>query len=217
MDRSRFVCFAQNHDQIGNRATGERLAHLVSPERAEIAAALLLTAPFVPMLFQGEEWAASAPFLYFTDIDDEEVGRAVREGRRAEFAAFGWEPEDVPNPQDPETWNRSRLDWSERDEPDHARLVRWHQQLIALRAEYPSLRDGRVPHTVVRHEPGSTTIVVERSELSVAVNLGEAPEAIEVRPIAAVLLSNDRSVAIGDGQAQESILLAPDTVAILTH
>ena len=217
MDRSRFVCFAQNHDQIGNRATGERLAHLVTPERAEIAAALLLTAPFVPMLFQGEEWAASAPFLYFTDIDDEEVGRAVREGRRAEFAAFGWEPEDVPNPQDPETWNRSRLDWSERDDPAHARILRWHQQLIHLRAEHPSLRDGRVSNTVVHHEPGSTVIVVERGELSVVVNLGEGEEAIGVRPIASVLLSNDASVAIGPGQSQASILLAPNRVAILTH
>ena len=217
MDRSRFVCFAQNHDQIGNRATGERLAHLVTPERAEIAAALLLTAPFVPMLFQGEEWAATAPFLYFTDIDDEEVGAAVREGRRAEFAAFGWAPEDVPNPQDPETWNRSRLDWSERDHPEHARILEWHRHLIGLRAEHPSLRDGRVPNTVVRHEAGSMVLVVERSELSVVVNLGEHEETIDVRPIAAVLVCNDASVAIGPGQSQESILLAPDTVAILTH
>ena len=217
MDRSRFVCFAQNHDQIGNRATGERLAHLVSPQRTEIAAALLLTAPFVPMLFQGEEWAASTPFLYFTDIEDEDVGRAVRDGRRAEFASFGWDPEDVPNPQDPETWNRSRLDWSERDHPRHSRILRWYQQLIDLRREHPSLRDGRVPNTIVHHDPGSSVIVVERSELSVIVNLGDTDEAIDVRPIAAVVLSNDASVAIGPGQSQETILLAPDTIAILTH
>lgn len=215
MDRSRFVCFAQNHDQIGNRATGERLAHLISTERAEIAAALLLTTPFVPMLFQGEEWAASAPFQYFTDIKDEEVGNAVREGRRAEFASFGWKPEDVPDPQDPATFRRSRLDWSERDHSEHARILQWHTQLIALRAEHPSLRDGRISGTVVHHQPGTHVLVIERNELTVVVNLGDSTETIEVRPIETVLLTNDDSaMAVGDSG---TITLRSDRVAILEH
>jgi maltooligosyltrehalose trehalohydrolase len=99
---TRFLGYAQNHDQVGNRAVGERLAALISTGRLKIAAALVLTAPFVPMLFQGEEWAASTPWLYFTDHQDPDLGRAVSEGRRREFAAFGWKPDDIPDPQDPE-------------------------------------------------------------------------------------------------------------------
>ena len=89
----RFVGFVQNHDQVGNRAQGERVSHEAGVGRAKIAAALVLTAPFVPMLFQGEEFGASAPFLYFTDYDDPELGRAISEGRKKEFVAFGWSPD----------------------------------------------------------------------------------------------------------------------------
>jgi maltooligosyltrehalose trehalohydrolase len=96
----RFLGYSQNHDQVGNRAQGERLCHLVNPGRAKIAVALVFTAPFVPMLFQGEEWAAFSPFQYFTDHEDAELGRLVSEGRRREFAAFGWNPDDIPDPQD---------------------------------------------------------------------------------------------------------------------
>lgn len=109
----RFVVSTQNHDQVGNRAIGERSSALMSEGRLKIAAALLLTSPFVPLLFQGEEWAAGTPFQYFTDHPDPELGRAVSEGRRREFSYFGWEPQDVPDPQDPATYQRSKLDWSE--------------------------------------------------------------------------------------------------------
>jgi maltooligosyltrehalose trehalohydrolase len=95
----RFVGCLQNHDQVGNRALGERTSHLLSPGRIKIGATLVLTAPFVPMLFQGEEWAASTPFLYFTDHQDPKLGEAVKRGRREEFAAFGWQPDKIPDPQ----------------------------------------------------------------------------------------------------------------------
>ena len=91
----RFLGYAQTHDQVGNRACGERLVHLVGERKAKVAAALVLASPFIPMLFQGEEWGASAPFLYFTDHPEPDLGKAVREGRRKEFAAFGWNPEDA--------------------------------------------------------------------------------------------------------------------------
>src|SRR5690606_31024729 len=97
MHGAQLVVYAQNHDQIGNRPGGERLGHLVSPGRARIAAALLLTSPFVPLLFQGEEWGASTPFLYFSDHDPE-LGRAVRAGRRRELAHLGWHVDGVPDP-----------------------------------------------------------------------------------------------------------------------
>ncbi|MEO6125946.1 MAG: malto-oligosyltrehalose trehalohydrolase [Ilumatobacteraceae bacterium] len=212
MDRSRFVCFSQNHDQIGNRALGERLSHLVSQERAEIAAALTLTAPFVPMLFQGQEWAASAPFQYFTDIEDVEVGNAVREGRRSEFVAFGWDPESIPDPQDEATFRRSVLDWSERSEPAHARMLGWYRNLIALRATRPTLRDGRSWATTVRHDSHAGWLTIDRGGLTVAVNLGDA-QVVPTRHADAVVLSNDAGTMI----SADGVHLAADRVAIVSH
>lgn len=127
------IVFAQNHDQIGNRAQGERLSMLLSVAELKAVAALTLLAPFVPLLFQGEEWGAKSPFLYFTDHNPE-LGRLVAEGRSKEFSSFKWQGE-VPNPQQEETFTRSKLDWSELAQPPHADLYQWHRQLIALRRE----------------------------------------------------------------------------------
>jgi maltooligosyltrehalose trehalohydrolase len=124
------VC-AQNHDQIGNRAQGERLSMLLEPAQLKAIAALTLLSPFVPMLFQGEEWGARTPFLYFTD-HNEELGRLVAEGRAREFSSFDWQGE-VPNPQDPGTFLRSKLDWRELNDAQHADLLDWHRELIRLR------------------------------------------------------------------------------------
>ena len=129
----RYVGFMQNHDQIGNRARGERSSHLLSVDVVKAAAAAVLLSPLVPLLFQGEEWAASTPFRYFTDHRDPELARAVSEGRRREFADFGWRPEDVPDPQDPATFEVSRLDWSELDRAPHAEVLAWHRELLRLR------------------------------------------------------------------------------------
>ena len=109
----RFIVYSQNHDQVGNRAAGERLCHLVSDGRARMAAALTLLSPMVPMLFQGEEWAASTPFQYFTDLGDAHLRKAVTNGRRREFRAFGWPADRVPDPQAPATFQRSMLRWDE--------------------------------------------------------------------------------------------------------
>src|SRR5205807_2601907 len=138
-----FVGFLQNHDQVGNRALGERSAALMSLGRLKVGAALVVTSPFVPMLFQGEEWAASTPFLYFTDHKDPVLGAAVRKGRRGEFAAFGWRPEEIPDPQDPATFERSKLQWSEVGEPPHDEVLAWHRDLLALRRRLPDLTDAR--------------------------------------------------------------------------
>jgi maltooligosyltrehalose trehalohydrolase len=126
------VVFAQNHDQIGNRARGERLSMLLNPPQLKAIAALILLTPFVPMLFQGEEWGSGSPFLYFTDHQNAELGRLVAEGRSREFHAFAWSSE-VPNPQAPETFERSKLNWAEAAEPRHADLLLWYQRLIDLR------------------------------------------------------------------------------------
>ncbi len=129
------VC-AQNHDQIGNRAQGERLSMLLDVAQQKAIAALTLLSPFVPMLFQGEEWGARTPFLYFTDHQDPALGRLVADGRAREFASFRWQGA-VPNPQELDTFTRSKLDWSEMAEPQHAEMYEWHRQLIELRRSRP--------------------------------------------------------------------------------
>jgi maltooligosyltrehalose trehalohydrolase len=127
-----FIVSSQNHDQVGNRAQGERLSMLLEPWQLKAIAALLLLSPFVPMLFQGEEWGAKTPFLYFTDHEDLELGRLVAEGRAREFSSFGWNGA-VPNPQSADTFERSRLDWNELAQPPHAELFDWYCRLTALR------------------------------------------------------------------------------------
>jgi maltooligosyltrehalose trehalohydrolase len=128
------VVSAQNHDQIGNRAQGERLSMILDLPRLKAVAALTLLSPFVPLLFQGEEWGASTPFLYFTDHEDADLGRLVAEGRANEFRAFQWQG-IVPNPQALDTFSRSKLDWSELSQPAHAELLAWYRRLIRLRGD----------------------------------------------------------------------------------
>jgi maltooligosyltrehalose trehalohydrolase len=135
------VC-AQNHDQIGNRARGERLSMLLDPPRLKAIAALTLLSPFVPLLFQGEEWGANTPFLYFTDHQDPRLAQAVSEGRAREFASFRWAGE-VPDPQAQGTFERSKLDWSERARAPHAELLDWCRRLIALRAARAARKEAR--------------------------------------------------------------------------
>jgi maltooligosyltrehalose trehalohydrolase len=128
------VVSAQNHDQIGNRAQGERLSAMLGLPELKAIAALTLLSPYVPLLFQGEEWGASTPFLYFTDHENAELGRLVAEGRAREFSAFQWQGM-VPNPQELDTFVRSKLDWSELSEPAHAELLAWYRRLIQLRGD----------------------------------------------------------------------------------
>jgi maltooligosyltrehalose trehalohydrolase len=128
------VVSAQNHDQIGNRAQGERLSMLLGIPQLKAIAALTMLGPFVPLLFQGEEWGAQTPFLYFTDHEDQELGRLVAEGRSREFSAFRWQGA-VPNPQEADTFARSKLNWSELSQPRHAELLQWYREIIRLRRD----------------------------------------------------------------------------------
>lgn len=208
----RFLGYLQNHDQVGNRARGERLSQLVSPGRLKIGAALVLTAPFVPMLFQGEEWGASTPFQYFTDHQEPELANAVREGRRREFAAFGWKPEEVPDPQAAETFERSKLQWEELTRPPHAEMLEWHRQLIRLRRTDPALSDGRLEHVRTRFDQAAQWFVLERGPISVACNLAAQPQPVPLRPAPhATLLSSPPNLKAG----QDAVPLPPDGVAVL--
>ncbi|MEU9619302.1 malto-oligosyltrehalose trehalohydrolase [Streptomyces sp. NPDC087228] len=174
----RFVGYAQTHDQIGNRAQGDRLSATLSPGLLACAAALVLTGPFTPMLFMGEEWGARTPWQFFTDHTDPALAEAVRNGRRREFAAHGWAADDVPDPQDPATRNRSCLDWSEPAQEPHARLHAWYRELIALRRTLPDLSDPDLASVRTAHDEQARWLAYRRGELRIAVNLGGKPAAI---------------------------------------
>jgi maltooligosyltrehalose trehalohydrolase len=209
---SRFVVCTQNHDQVGNRALGERSAALMSDGRLRVAAALLLTSPFVPLLFQGEEWGASTPFQYFTSHEDPELGRVVSRGRRAEFASFGWSPEGVPDPQDPETFERSRLDWAEPSKERHAGLLAWYAELIALRRRVPALTDPRPGRVQTACDADLGWLVVRRGPVAVAVNLGAADWAFPAGSGAELLAASDPAVEL----TNRGLVLPPDTAAIVS-
>ncbi|MBZ0272514.1 malto-oligosyltrehalose trehalohydrolase [bacterium] len=153
----RFVGFIQNHDQIGNRARGDRLSSIVDVARVKIGAALVFAAPFTPMVFQGEEWGASTPFPYFTSHQDKRLARAVSKGRRNEFAAFGWNADDVPDPQDEATFRLAILDWDEMSREPHRELYAWYRDLARLRRDTPDLRDVATPDIAMSEPrpPGS--------------------------------------------------------------
>ncbi|MYX75691.1 malto-oligosyltrehalose trehalohydrolase [Streptomyces sp. SID3915] len=174
----RFVGYSQTHDQIGNRALGDRLSSSLSPGLQACAAALVLTGPFTPMLFMGEEWGARTPWQFFTDHTDPALARAVREGRRREFAEHGWAAEDVPDPQDPGTRARSCLDWSEPEREPHARMRAWYRELIALRHAMPDLSDPDLAAVRTAYDEEARWIAYRRGDLRVAVNLADAPAAI---------------------------------------
>jgi maltooligosyltrehalose trehalohydrolase len=212
LDGRQLLGYLQTHDQVGNRAQGERSSALMSSRRLTIGAAAVLAGPFVPMLFQGEEWAASTPFLYFTSHHDAGLGRAVSAGRRAEFAAFGWAPDEVPDPQAPETFERSKLDWSELEAGEHARLLDWHRRLIALRRSRPDLMSGTLAEIDLAFNEGERWLRFTHGEVTVAFNLADEPRSVPVPADARVLLGSDPAVTTDD---VGRLILPPDSVAIL--
>jgi maltooligosyltrehalose trehalohydrolase len=202
------VC-TQNHDQVGNRALGERAAALMSDGRLRVAAALLLTSPFVPLLFQGEEWGAGTPFQYFTSHTDPDLARVVSAGRREEFSAFAWGP--VPDPQDPATFERSRLDWAELSLERNVSLLAWYAQLIALRRRVPALTDPRLDQVETACDPDLGRLEVRRGPVVVAANLGSSDWSFRAGPAAELLAASDHRI----GRTDRGLILPPDTVAIL--
>jgi len=207
-----FLGFIQNHDQVGNRAVGDRIDAVIGIDRAKVAAGLVLTAPFVPMIFQGEEFAASTPFQYFADHEDPEMARSVKEGRRGEFAAFGWNPADIPDPEAVDTFLRSKLRWDEVHEGRHEEMFQWYRGLIALRRSSASLNNGEPGQTKVTFDGDKKWLVMERGAVMVICNLGEGRMEFE-NPAHLPLVMASR----GDVRATKSaVVLPPDTLAILS-
>jgi maltooligosyltrehalose trehalohydrolase len=216
MPASRLVVADQNHDQIGNRATGERMGAMVDADHLAVAAVLTLTSPFTPMLFMGEEWGASTPWQFFTAHPEPELGRATAEGRIKEFAQMGWDPDAVPDPQDPETFERSKLNWDELHDAEHARLLALYRALLALRRSRPELTDPRFATTRCLCDETDRTVVIQRDALRVVVNLADAPMEIEVDTVdPTVLLATRDDVRIVSGTRNGAAVRLPGCAAVV--
>jgi maltooligosyltrehalose trehalohydrolase len=211
LPQSRFLGYIQNHDQVGNRAVGERIHQTVGFNRAKIAAALVLTGPFVPMLFQGEEWAASSPFQYFADHEDPALARMVSMGRKQEFESSGWNPDLIPDPEKKETFERSKLNWDEMRDGDHAEIRAWYRDLIALRKTTPDLNSSEPGNAGVDFDPDAKWLVVKRGRILVLCNLGAQPHTFPLPAGATLLHVNMQGIEVRDG----ALFAPPDTAAIV--
>ncbi|GAA2563577.1 malto-oligosyltrehalose trehalohydrolase [Mycolicibacterium diernhoferi] len=178
---TRLLAYTLTHDQVGNRATGDRPSQNLTAGQLAVKAALALGSPYTAMLFMGEEWGSSSPFQFFTSHPEPELGRATAEGRKAEFAAHGWDADEIPDPQDPETFLRSKLNWAEVTDGEHARLLAAYRGLIALRRTEPDLADPWLTHLRVQYDEEARWIIMRRGALAVVCNLGVDAVRVPVR------------------------------------
>ena len=203
----RFVVYLQDHDQIGNRALGDRLAASLSEGLLMTGAALLLTSPFTPMLFMGEEWGARTPWNFFSDHAGD-LGEVVRRGRRAEFASHNWDTDDVPDPQAAATVAASTLDWDLDD--GQRRMLAWHRDLLALRRSRPELSNGDRLAVEVSYDESARWLVVRRGAVVVACNLSDRAQVVPVPDGGRVLLASGSSGPVLEPQSV--VILAVDQV-----
>ena len=208
----RLVVCSQNHDQIGNRARGDRLTEHLDEDQLACAALLTLAGPFTPMLFQGEEWGASTPFQFFTSHPEPDLAVATAEGRIKEFEKMGWDPAVVPHPQAPETFLDSKLDWAESSSGRHARLLDVYRQLASLRAAYPALTDPAFGHVACSVDEERRMFTMARGDLLMVVNLGDASATVEIGAEEWQVLFETGS---GADVASTSLTLAPHVGALL--
>ncbi|MET3946468.1 maltooligosyltrehalose trehalohydrolase [Arthrobacter sp. UYCu512] len=192
------VC-SQNHDQIGNRATGDRLSQTLGYGQLALAAVATLTSPFTPMLFMGEEYGATTPWQFFTSHPEPELGKATAEGRIREFERMGWDPAVVPDPQDPETFTRSKLDWAEAAAGEHARLLELYRKLISLRRTTPELAGLGFEDTAVAFSEAEGWLRLRRGSVEVAMNFSAEPRRLSVAG-ASISLATEDAVHLADGQ-----------------
>ncbi len=193
LDARRLLGYLQTHDQVGNRMTGDRVSRAIAPGVQAAGAALYLLGPTTPMIFMGEEWAASTPWQFFTSFDDEVLADAIRQGRRAEFGAHGWSEDAVPDPQDPATRDASVLDWAEVDRGEHTRMLHWYAACTALRRDLLGSGPTRFADVAVTFDEGARWLVMThapagRPAYAVAVNLSGTTQNVPAPASAARLL-----------------------------
>jgi maltooligosyltrehalose trehalohydrolase len=203
------VTFSQDHDQIGNRATGDRLSATLSPERLAVAAVLTVCSPFTPMIFMGEEWGARTPWQFFTSHPEPELASATADGRISEFARMGWDPAVVPDPQDPETFRRSHLDWSELAEPQHARLFEIYRELLTLRRSIPELTTPDFGMLSADWDDDAHWFELRQGAVHVLVNLGTEPRRSSGE--ASLLFGTSTDIAVD----ATGVRVPPDAAAVV--
>jgi malto-oligosyltrehalose trehalohydrolase len=208
----RFLGYLQDHDQIGNRAAGDRISATLPADLVRVGAGLVLTSPFTPMLFMGEEWGADTPWQYFTDHIEPWLAKAVAEGRKAEFTSHGWGEADVPDPQDEQTFLRSKLDWTQLDREPYLGILAWYRELIALRRARPELTDPRLDRVQAGFDEDARWIMVCRGRLRIAANLGAQAVRLPLgqRGIG-VLAASSPEVAIH----QDTVAMPPVAFAVI--
>lgn len=188
-----FISYIMNHDQVGNRAAGDRFSQFLSTDQLVLSAAVLLTQPFTPMLFMGEEWGASTPWPFFTSHPEAELAEAVRNGRIGEFARMGWKESEIADPQDPETFTSAVLKHDERNDADHARVYAAYRELIALRRATPELTEQDFRSIRVSVDESAQTLVLYRGDLG---RLAEGESRDGVPGVAVVFNFSDASTEI---------------------
>lgn len=176
----RLVVSSSNHDQVGNRARGDRPCAQLDDDQVACAALVMLTAPFTPMVFMGEEWAASTPFPFFSGHPEADLARSVTQGRLAEFSRMGWDEGVVPDPQDPQTFLMAKLDWSEVGTGRHQVVLDAYRTLVALRRQYAELSNPVLTRTTCEVDEDARWFLMRRAGLAVAVNFGEQEATVEL-------------------------------------
>jgi maltooligosyltrehalose trehalohydrolase len=184
---TRLLAYTLTHDQVGNRAIGDRPSQNLTFGQLAVKAALALGSPYTAMLFMGEEWGSSSPFQFFSSHPEPDLARATAEGRKREFAQHGWDADEIPDPQDPETFVRSKLKWDEVDDGEHGRLRQVYQGLISLRHNEPELADPWLDHLRIDYDEAQHWIVIHRGSLAIVCNLGT--DVVEVPVVGDMLLA----------------------------
>ncbi len=205
-----FVVALQNHDQVGNRAVGDRLPELTTPERLRVGAVLLLSLPFTPMLWMGEEWAASTRWPFFTSHPEPELAEATGEGRLAEFENHGWDTAAMIDPQDPAAFYTAKLDWEELDSGEHVEMLDLYRRLIALRGAEPDLLDDRLDQVAADFDEAAQWFVLHRGSLRVVANLADAAQLVP-----GVIGREVRLATAACELRDDGVWLAADSAAII--
>ena len=206
-----FINYSQNHDQIGNRALGERLEHLTDLCTAKLALGFTLLAPYLPMIFMGEEWAASSPFQYFADHEDDEMRKLVSEGRKRDFAQFGFDQFEIPDPEAVETFERSKLNWDEVHLGKHEEMYQWTREIIQMRRSCVSMNDGDLGHLRVFSNEKRRMLVMVRSEMRVLLNLGQQPVNFDLLEGETLKIASRQGVSV----REEQVEVPPMTMAVM--
>ncbi|MBB2990558.1 maltooligosyltrehalose trehalohydrolase [Mycolicibacterium iranicum] len=196
---TRLLAYTLTHDQVGNRAIGDRPSQNLTTGQQAVKAALALGSPYTAMLFMGEEWASSSPFQFFSSHPEPELARATAEGRKAEFAEHGWDADEVPDPQDPETFLRSKLKWDEVTGGEHARVLDFYRRLIALRRDEPDMADPWLDNLRIEYDEDARWFVMRRGALAVVCNLGT--DEVDVPVAGDVVLAWDEPT-VGSGSSR---------------